>query len=149
MNDFKKDKNMATLVRYNRIPAFVNPFYSRPVVSRFYNSQPNIPAVNVKESEGAFHIELAAPGLKKEELTIKVENNTLTIAYKPEAKTDESTPKFTWHEFGFNAFERSFRLPKSVNADQIKATYTDGILSVELPKVEVKEEKLVKEIAIA
>ena len=139
---------MATLVRYNRIPTFFNHFYGRPVIDRYQNTNLNVPAVNVKEVDNAFHLELAAPGLKKEDLKINVENNTLTIAYRPEEKAEESAPKFTRHEFGFNAFERSFRLPKTVNANEIKATYTDGTLTVELPKIEVKEEKLVKEIAI-
>ncbi|MCK8493327.1 Hsp20/alpha crystallin family protein [Spirosoma sp. RP8] len=140
---------MATLVRYNRIPTFFNPFYGRPVINRYQNVNPNVPAVNVKEVEAGYQLELAAPGLKKEDLKINVENNTLTIAYKPEQKAEETTQKFTRHEFGFSAFERSFRLPKTVNADAIAATYSNGILTVELPKVEVKEEKLVKEISIA
>ncbi|GAB2557649.1 Hsp20/alpha crystallin family protein [Spirosoma aerophilum] len=140
---------MATLVRYNNFPTFFNPFYNRPVVNRYYNPTPNVPAVNVKENETGFLLELAAPGLKKEDLKINVENNKLTIAYKSEVKTDETADKFTRHEFGFTSFERNFKLPKSVNADAIKAAYTDGILTVELPKVEVKEEKLVKEITVA
>ncbi|SOD78228.1 Hsp20/alpha crystallin family protein [Spirosoma fluviale] len=140
---------MATLVRYNNFPTFFNPFHSRPVINRYYNTTPNVPAVNVKENEAGFLLELAAPGLKKEDLKINVENNKLTIGYQSETKTDETANKFTRHEFGFTSFERSFRLPKSVNADAIKAAYTDGILTVELPKVEVKEEKLVKEIAVA
>ena len=146
---------MATLIQYNpaRIPAFFNPYFSNrqfggPVVSRFNNAQPNLPAVNVKETETAFQLELAAPGLKKEALRINVENNTLTIAYAPEASTDETTA-YTRHEFGIAAFSRNFRLPKTVNADQISAAYTDGILTVSLPKIEVNEEKLVKEITIA
>ena len=142
---------MATLVRYN---PFVNPFfgsrvYGRPVVNRFYNDNVNVPAVNVIETETAYQLELAAPGLKKEEVKVNVENNKLTIAYKNEQKAEETTDKYTRHEFGFSAFERSFRLPKNVNADQITATYTDGILTVELPKIKVKEEKLVKEITVA
>lgn len=140
---------MATLVRYNRIPTFFNQFYGRPVIDRYTNANPNVPAVNVKETETAFHLALAAPGLKKEDLKINVENNTLTISYKSKTKADETTEKFTVHEFAVNGFERTFRLPKTVNADAISAAYTDGILTVELPKVEVKEEKLVKEIAIA
>jgi HSP20 family protein len=140
---------MATLVRYNNFPTFFNPFYSRPVINRYYNTTPNLPAVNVKENETGFLLELAAPGLKKEDLKINVENNKLTIAYQSEVKADEAADKFTRHEFGFTSFERSFRLPKTVNADAIKAAYTDGILTVELPKVEIKEEKLVKEIAVA
>lgn len=140
---------MATLVRYNNFPAFVNPFYGRSVINRYQNTNPNVPAVNVKETETAFVLDLAAPGLKKEDLKINVENNKLTIAYQSEVKSEETTEKFTVQEFGFTSFERSFRLPKTVNADAIKAAYTDGILTVELPKIEVKEEKLVKEIAVA
>lgn len=140
---------MATLVRYNNFPTFFNPFYGRPVINRYQNATPNVPAVNVKETEAAFLLELAAPGLKKEDLKINVENNKLTISYQSEAKAEETAEKFTRQEFGFSSFERSFRLSKTINADAIKAAYTDGILTVELPKVELKEEKLVKEIVVA
>lgn len=140
---------MATLVRYNNFPTFFNPLFDRAVINRYQNTTPNVPAVNVKETETAFVIELAAPGLKKEDLKINVENNTLTIGYKSETKTEEKADKYTRQEFGFTAFSRSFRLPKTVNADAINAAYTDGILTVELPKVEVKEDKLVKEITVA
>ncbi len=140
---------MATLVRYNNFPTFFNPFVNRPVINRYQNTTPNVPAVNVKETETAFHLELAAPGLKKEDLKVNVANNTLTIGYKSEEKSEETAEKFTRQEFGFTSFERSFRLPKTVNAEAINAAYTDGILTVELPKVEVKEEKAFKEITIA
>ena len=140
---------MATLVRYKSFPTFFNPFEGRPVINRYHNQNPNQPAVNVKETETAFVLELAAPGLKKEDFKISVANNTLTIGYQSEARKDETTEKFTRHEFGFTSFERSFRLPKTVNAEGIKAVYTDGILTVDLPKLEKQEEKLVKEIAVA
>lgn len=135
---------MSTLVRYNRMPSFFNPFnvaaeYGRPVISRYHNSLPSVPAVNVKETEHAFELALAAPGLKKEDLNVRVLKNQLTISYKSENKTEENTEKFTRQEFSTSQFERSFRLPKNVDAEQIKASYTDGILTVELPKVEVKE----------
>lgn len=135
---------MATLVQYNR-PTFFNPQYARPVVSRFYNNRPNVPAVNVQETETGFSLALATPGLKKEDLKISIDNNVLTIGYQPEAT--ETKPTFTHHEFGVDAFERSFRLPKTVDASQITAAYADGILTVQLPKVEVKNE--VKQISIA
>jgi HSP20 family protein len=140
---------MATLARYNQIPTFFNPFYSRPVINRYHNTTPAVPAVNVKETETAFVLELAAPGLKKEDLKINLAKNTLTIGYQSEQKSEETTDKFTRQEFSLNSFERSFSLPKNVNADEIKAAYTDGILTVELPKIDAKEEKLVKEIAVA
>lgn len=143
---------MATLVKYNRVPAFVNPFYGaygRPAVNRFYTAKSSVPAVNVKDTETGLQLELAAPGLKKDALKLTVEANALTIAYQPEAAAGQTTETFTRHEFGINAFERSFRLPKHVNVEQITAAYTDGILTVTLPKVVVNEEKVVKEIAVA
>lgn len=140
---------MATLVRYNSFPTFFNPFEGRPVINRYYNQKPNQPAVNVKETETAFVLDLAAPGLKKEDFKINVATNTLTIGYQSEETKDETTEKFTRQEFGIISFERGFRLPKSVNVERISAAYADGILTVELPKLEPQEEKLVKEIAVA
>ncbi len=105
-------------------------------------------AVNVKEDETAFHLEVAAPGLNKTEFKINVAGNTLTVSYHHEAVDAENVGTFTRHEFATNNFERSFRLPKNVNTDQIQATYTDGILKLDLPKVELKTVEP-KEIAIA
>ncbi|GAB3562239.1 hypothetical protein GCM10027578_04280 [Spirosoma luteolum] len=143
---------MSTLVRYNRIPTFFNPFsaaeFGQPVINRYRSTLPNVPAVNVKETETAFVLDLAAPGLKKDDLKVSVLKNQLTIAYKSETNSEEKTEKFTRQEFGISQFERNFRLPKNVNAEAINATYTDGILTVELPKVAVNEENEVKEIAI-
>lgn len=144
---------MTTLVRYNTAPAFLSPVfgsrvYGRPVVSRFYNSRPNVPAANVRETETSFQLALAVPGLKKEAVKITVDKHVLTVAYAPEVKADETTEKFTRHEFGVGAFERGFRLPKTVNTDQITAAYADGILTIELPKVEVNEENMVRAIAV-
>lgn len=135
---------MATLVRYNR-PTFFNPFYTRPVVTRFYNTRPAVPAVNVNQTEAAYTLALATPGLKKDDLKINVENNVLTIAYKPETTEGNDAP--VQNAFGVQPFERSFRLPKTVDAEQITAGYTDGVLTLTLPKAE--ETNVVKEIAIA
>lgn len=145
---------MATLVHYNRLPGFVTPFYgsraySHPAAKPFYAAKINVPAVNVKEAETAFELELAVPGLKKDLLKLTVEANTLTIAYQPETKDNQTSETFTRQEFGVNAFERSFRLPKHVNVEQITAAYIDGILTVTLPKIVVNDQKVVKEIASA
>ncbi len=135
---------MATLVPYNH-PAFFSPLHTRPVVNRFYNTRPNVPAANVQETETGFTLALATPGLKKEDLNIRLEHAMLTISYQPEAQ--EANKTFSHHEFGIHAFERSFQLPKTVDANAITATYADGILTVQLPKREVKNE--VKEITIS
>ncbi len=139
---------MNTLLSYNRVPALFGGFYGRPTVVR-YEKPATVPgAVNVKETETAFELAVAAPGLKKEIFTVNVENNTLTIGYKDEQKTDPTAGVYTRQEFGFTTFERSFKLPKTVNTDQIQATYTDGVLNVTLPKVEIPA-PVVKAIEVA
>lgn len=140
---------MNTLVRYNQLPAFadhmvareLNRFFGHPGsnLARYQKPVSTVPATNIKEDESAFYLEVAAPGLKKENFTVNVENKTLTIAFKQEGKADQETGKFTHKEFGYAAFERTYHLPKNVNVDQIQATYIDGILKVALPKVEVKK----------
>lgn len=107
----------------------------------------NIPAVNVKESENAFQIEVAAPGLKKEDFKLSLHENRLTISAKQEEKNEEKTEKFSRQEFNYSSFQRTFTLPKNVDGEKIGASYTDGILHVELPKKE-EVKPAVKEIAV-
>lgn len=144
---------MNSLLSYNRVPALFGGFYGRPAVVRYETPTPATGAiatgaVNVKETETAFELAVAAPGLKKEAFTVSVENNTLTIGYKDEQKTGATAEVYTRQEFGIAAFERSFKLPKTVNTDAIQATYTDGILSLTLPKVEIPA-PVVKAIEVA
>ncbi len=96
----------------------------------------SMPAANVKENEKEFCIELAAPGLKKKDFTINLENGHLIISSdKTEEKTSEAEG-FTRREYSYKTFTRSFVLPESVNMDEIKATYENGILTMTLPKKE-------------
>lgn len=108
----------------------------------------NIPAVNVKESENGFQIEVAAPGLKKEDFKLSLHENRLTISAKQEKKSEEKTEKYTRQEFNYTSFQRTFTLPKNVDGDKIEATYAEGILHVGLPKKE-ELKPAVKEIAVA
>lgn len=92
--------------------------------------------VNVKETETAYVIEVAAPGFKKEEISIKVENNLLTLSAETKKEAETTEHKFTRKEFNFSSFNRTFTLPKIVEATKIEAGYESGILSVTLPKKE-------------
>lgn len=92
------------------------------------------PAVNVAESEDAYRIEVAAPGLGKDDFEIKVENDLLTISAKKEVKADEKGEKYTRREFSYVEFKRNFHLPETVDANGIKAQYENGILNVLLEK---------------
>jgi HSP20 family protein len=104
--------------------------------------QKTVPPVNIRETEQSFDVQLVAPGLKKEDFNIEIDNDLLTIS--SENKTDKTTQeegKFTRREFRFTSFKRSFTLPETVKAEEINAAYQDGILTITLPK---KEEALPK-----
>lgn len=116
--------------------------------AQFHNSYyQSIPAVNVKESETGFEIEVAAPGLKKENFKLSLHENRLTISATQEQQQEEKTDKYTRQEFNYNQFQRTFTLPKNVDGEKIEATYVDGILHVGLPKKE-ELKPAVKEIAV-
>lgn len=99
----------------------------------------NVPAANIIEADDHFDIELAAPGKKKADFKIELEEGVLTISSETETKSTEKEGSFTRKEFGYSAFKRSFNIPDSVSADKISANYKEGILTVSLPK---KEEAL-------
>ena len=107
----------------------------------------NLPAVNVKDIDNAFQIEVAAPGLKKEDFKLSLHENRLTISAKQEEKTEEKSEKYSRQEFNYTSFQRTFTLPKNVDSEKIEASYTDGILHVGLPKKE-ETKPAVKEIAV-
>jgi HSP20 family protein len=107
------------------------------------------PAANVSEDENKYAIELALPGFSKEEVSIKFEEEVLTVTAGRQPKEDVKGPKYTWNEFGFKSkYERSFQLPETVDADNISAAFVNGILNISLPKKEVQP-SAVKEITIA
>lgn len=128
---------------------FFNPLDTMFPAKSFNNvTYNNIPAVNVREEENAFQIEVAAPGLKKEDFKLSLHENRLTISAKQETNTEEKTEKFSRQEFNYTSFQRTFTLPKNVDGDKIDASYTDGILHVGLPKKE-ELKPAIKEIAVA
>ena len=107
------------------------------------------PSVNVINNENAFNLKLAAPGLSKSDFKIDIEDDFISISVAKESTSDETTEKYTRREFNFQAFKRKFRLPETVDQTQIKASYEDGILSLELPKIEINEEDKKRSIEIS
>ncbi|MRT17961.1 Hsp20/alpha crystallin family protein [Vitellibacter sp. q18] len=101
----------------------------------------SIPAINIVENLPNFVIELAAPGLQKEDFTVEAEDDTLTIAAKKvvEKNEESSDSKFMKREFNYSSFERNFKLPENIKTEEIQASYENGILRVTLPKVEEKK----------
>ncbi|MEO0469181.1 MAG: Hsp20/alpha crystallin family protein [Bacteroidota bacterium] len=106
----------------------------------------NSPKVNIIETDESFLIELAAPGLQKEDFHLRLEEKNLHI--KVEKETEGDQPVYNRREFNFNKFERRFGLPKTVNTEGISANYVNGILSVVLPKIDEAIAKPARDIEV-
>jgi HSP20 family protein len=94
----------------------------------------DVPAINVKEEKEAFLIDVAAPGMKKEDFTVEIDNGVLMIRAATEDMKEEKTEEYRRQEFSFRNFKRSFWLPENVKADLIAANYENGLLKLKLPK---------------
>ena len=113
-------------------------------VSDFLGSEGvfNSPSANVIENKDSFVLDLAAPGLKKEDFKITVDNQKLTIsAQKEQSSTEEKQGQWTRREFNFSSFQRSFSLPNTIDSDKIEAQYFNGVLSLHIPKKEEAKDK--------
>lgn len=145
-----KFKNPATVNEYDRMPYFsemVNDFFNGWLTPAAIRN--TAPAVNIKENEKSFDLQVAAPGMKKEDFKIEVENDVLTISAERKNEQEEKTDRYTRKEFNFTSFSRSFNLPENMETDQIKATYENGILNLSLPKKEEVVTKATKEIKVS
>lgn len=143
---------MSNLIKSNRAIAPWNDFFN---VDNFFNSgllnrwERDFPAVNIAENEKNYSVEVVAPGFKKEDFKLKVEDDVLTISAesKSEKKEEGKEKEYTRREYSYSSFTRSFHLPDNVKDDSIAASYQDGILKLELPKSKVQV-KATKEIPI-
>lgn len=124
-------------------PSILDEFLKPDWFGGSQNALASVPAVNIKETDQAFTLELAVPGKKKEDFSIEIDRNVLTIASetKTENEQKDTNGRYTRREYSYASFSRSFTLPQTVNAEMIQASYEDGVLHVQLPK---KEEALPK-----
>lgn len=127
---------------------FTGPFFSGYGID-YKKIGCEIPAVNIHESNKEFLFEMAAPGLKKEDFSIDLEHDIITISCNKEMESEKGEDKYTKREFNYFQFQRVFTLPESVDAGKIKANYEDGILKVHLPKKSVAVGKVKREITIS
>ncbi len=119
--------------------------------SNYASTNSTLPAVNIKEDDDEFQLEVAAPGMKKDDFKLNFENGRLTICSERKHESEEKEgEKVTRREFSYQSFQRSFTVPENiVDAEKIKASYTDGILNIRLPKREEVKPKPPKEIKIS
>ncbi|WP_374165019.1 Hsp20/alpha crystallin family protein [Arcticibacter sp. MXS-1] len=108
---------------------FNDSFLSDRMVSR-------VPAVNICETDADYHIELAAPGLRKEDFKINLDRNILSISVEQKTEHTEKTKKYNKREFNYTSFVRSFALPDSADDASIEAEYKDGVLMISVAKKE-------------
>ena len=111
----------------------------------------SMPAVNIKETKDEFQVEVAAPGMKKDDFKIRLDNNILSIASEREDSFNEKDAQgnYTRQEFSYQSFHRSFTLPNTVEAEKIVAKYNDGILRLSIPKREEAKQKPPRNIDIS
>ena len=128
--------NIMNIIRTTtpRYPSFFDDFFNREfgidVTSRTHQT----PAVNITEKNNAFFIELVAPGKQKNDFDVALENDTLTISTTSDKESSEENALFMRKEFDYASFQRSFRIPETIDIKNIKANYKNGLLSIELPK---------------
>jgi HSP20 family protein len=109
-----------------------------------------IPSVNIKETVNEFEVDMAAPGMNKEDFKIELNNNMLTISSERQMENETSKGKnVTRREFSYQSFSRSFTLPAIVETDQITAKYENGLLRVNIPKKEEAKPKPMKQIQVS
>jgi len=95
-----------------------------------------VPAADLRETDKAFIIEAELPGVSKEDVELTYEDSVLTFSGERKLESDEEEQDYRRIERRYGAFSRSFRLPREINADEVTASFTDGVLTVTVPKGE-------------
>ena len=137
---------MKTLVRSNRsllpeFPSLLDDLFTRDIFNWSVDKQlagnDTVPSVNIIENEKDFEVEVAAPGLDKNNFKVELDNDMLMISAQRETQNEEKNKEgnYTRREFSYESFQRSFQLPEDlVEKDKISASYRDGILHITIPK---------------
>lgn len=143
-----------TLVKFNPMyPSLFDRFFDTELFDwanrHFSSTNTTVPSVNIIETDEQYEVEMAAPGLQRSDFNVRLDRDVLTVSCeKKDQKEQKEGEKFTRREFSYQSFSRSFTLPNTVDNDKIKATYTDGILKVVIPKREEAKPKPARQIEI-
>jgi HSP20 family protein len=137
------------------MPGLFNDFLTRDLwdwgLSNNSVTNTTIPSVNIKETNDNFEVEVAAPGMRKEDFRVELDGNMLTISSE---RSDENNEKegeyYSRREFSYQSFQRKFQLPKDVvDSDKIEARYENGMLQLVIPKKEEAKQKPPRMIQIS
>lgn len=149
-----------TLARLNNnwtpsFPSLLDRFFEGDLMdwsnSNFAGTNSTLPAVNIREDDNEFHLEVAAPGMKKDDFKVNYDNGRLTISSEHKSEEEKKEGENVMRrEFSYQSFQRSFSVAENVvDAEKIKASYKDGILHISMPKREEVKPKPAKEIRIS
>lgn len=130
------------------LPDVFNDFFDTDFMPK---ANATAPAINVKENDKAYIVELAAPGLKKEDFMVHINddgNLTIKMESKRENKEEDRNTRYLRHEFSYSKYEQTLILPDDVDKDRISAKVEHGVLTVDLPKVEETKTKVARQITI-
>lgn len=126
---------MSIVKRNNLVfPALMNEIFKPDWFGGLETATHNVPPVNIKENEADFELQLSVPGRIKEDFHIEIDKDVLTVSTEVKAEEVKKEEKYSRREFSFKSFKRAFTLPNTIDAENIKAAYENGILSFVLPK---------------
>ncbi len=145
---------MGTLVKTNgnlfpTVPTFFDDLFTRDLFNRSnQNNGDALPAVNIRETATSYELEVAAPGMSKEDFKVELDKDTLIISAQKASESEDTEGTYTRREFNYQSMKRSFSLPqRMVEGDKIVAKYNDGILHITVPKTDeakVKPSRLIQ-----
>jgi HSP20 family protein len=141
-------------LRYNtELPEILNQFFENDLEKwskkNYSRTHTTLPAVNIIENKEAYEVQMAAPGFKKGDFNIELDNDLLTISSEKEVDNEiKEDEVFTRKEFSYQSFTRSFRLPELIENEKIKAAYKDGILKIVIPKKDESKPKPARKISV-
>ena len=139
-----------TIIRWKQRPmrhSMLDEMLERGFNTGFEKKCGCVPATNILEKEESYEIELAAPGMKKDDFKLEVEKNVLSVVFEKEETEKKEEVEYLQREFEMDGFTRSFTIPETADVEKIKARYDNGILFISIPKME--KARLSREIKIS
>lgn len=140
---------LPTITRKSFRPFYMSNLFDDNFFPVLQSRSNSMPAVNIRENEKSYILDLAVPGIDKKDLKIDINEDVLTISSESKHETEENKEGYKRKEFSYSSFCRSFYIPENVSRDKIEANYKDGILTVGLPKQEEEKSRVSRQINIS
>jgi len=140
---------LPTITRRSFRPFYMPNLFDDDFFSGLTSRTSSMPAVNIREDEKNYFLDLAIPGIDKKDLKIDINEDVLTISSEVKSENEENRDGYKRKEFSYSSFCRSFYIPENANKEKIEANYKDGVLNVTLPKEEEEKTKITREIKIS